>query len=90
MIVNDITCDTVLDCLIEDDVLSFDDLQVINACPTELQKNRKLMDKLLRRSEKAFNAFLSALRNDYEECVHIIEKTNVTDYDVSTFQSCIK
>lgn len=91
MIVNDLRCDAVLDYLVEDEVFSLDDIQVISACSTYSQKNRKLMDKLLRRSEKGFNAFLSALRKEHFDYIaDHIEATSVTRIDVSTFQSCIK
>ncbi|XP_076087747.1 uncharacterized protein LOC143058168 [Mytilus galloprovincialis] len=60
--------------------------QMINDCPAQIQKNRKLMDILLHGSEKGFIEFLKALREDSvtTELADEIERTVVTSRDIST------
>lgn len=82
----------IVDYLITCDVLTIGDGQIIDHCESEGQKNRKLMDKLLRTSEEGFGDFLKALREDteYKDLADQIENTKVTHVDISTIQSCNK
>ncbi|CAG2244110.1 unnamed protein product [Mytilus edulis] len=53
-IIDNIQHETIVDHLISRDVLTIADSQMINACPAQIQKNRKLIDILLHRSENGF------------------------------------
>ena len=91
-IIDNIQHETIIDHLISRDVLTIADSQMINACPAQIQKNRKLMDILLHGSEQVFNEFLKALREDsvYSELADEIEITTVASRDISTIQSCFR
>ncbi|VDI76438.1 Hypothetical predicted protein [Mytilus galloprovincialis] len=88
-IINNIQHETIVDHLISRDVLTIADSQMINACPAQIQKNRKLMDILLHGSEHVFIEFLKALREDsvYSELADEIENTTVASRDISTIKS---
>ncbi|XP_052080427.1 uncharacterized protein LOC127718447 [Mytilus californianus] len=92
---NIISCidhENIVDQLISCDILTIADRQMINACPAQIQKNRKLMDMLLHGSEKGFMEFLKTLRDDYvyTELADEIENTPVVSRDLSTLQGCYK
>ncbi|CAC5404120.1 unnamed protein product [Mytilus coruscus] len=89
-VIDNVMYETIEDHLIESDVLTIEDSQMVNACPTQQQKNRVLMDKLLRKSEKVFIEFMKALREDQAELADQIEKTEVSSRDISTIQNCYK
>ncbi|VDI47625.1 Hypothetical predicted protein [Mytilus galloprovincialis] len=91
-IIDNIQHETIVDHLISRDVLTIAESQMINACPAQIQKNRKLMDILLHGSEHAFNEFLKALREDsvYAELADKIENTTVGSRDISTINGCFK
>ncbi|XP_063438293.1 uncharacterized protein LOC134719220 [Mytilus trossulus] len=89
-IITSVKHDTIVDHLISCDVLTFGDCQKINACPSQEQKNRQLMDTLLHGNENGFTEFLNALRNDsaYTDLANRIASTEVTSTDRSNIQSC--
>ncbi|VDI40873.1 Hypothetical predicted protein [Mytilus galloprovincialis] len=91
-IIDNIQHETIVDHLISRDVLTIADSQMINACPAQIQKNRKLMDILLHGSEHVFIEFLKALREDsvYSELADEIENTTVASRDISTINGCFK
>ncbi|VDI02013.1 Hypothetical predicted protein [Mytilus galloprovincialis] len=91
-IVHCINHEKIVDHLISCDILTIADSQMINACPAQIQKNRKLMDILLHGSEKGFIEFLKALREDSvtTELADEIENTLVTSRNISTMQGCYK
>ncbi|XP_063438358.1 uncharacterized protein LOC134719283 [Mytilus trossulus] len=91
-IIDNIQHEAIVDHLISRDVLTIAESQMINACPAQIQKNRKLMDILLHGSEHVFIEFIKALREDsvYAELADKIENTAVASRDISTFQSCFK
>ncbi|XP_076080537.1 uncharacterized protein LOC143051531 [Mytilus galloprovincialis] len=89
-IITSVKHDIIVDHLISCDVLTFGDCQKINACPSQEQKNRQLMDILLHGNENGFTEFLNALRNDsaYADLANRIASTEVTSTDRSNIQSC--
>ncbi|CAG2222676.1 unnamed protein product [Mytilus edulis] len=89
-IITSVKHDLIVDHLISCAVLTIGDCQKINACPSEEQKNRKLMDTLLHGNENGFTEFLNALRNDsaYADLANKIKYTEVTSTDISNIQSC--
>ncbi|XP_076088218.1 uncharacterized protein LOC143058629 [Mytilus galloprovincialis] len=91
-IIDCINHEKIVDHLISRDILTIADSQMINACPAQIQKNRKLMDILLHGSEKGFIEFLKALREDSvtTELADEIENTLVTSRNISTIHSCYK
>ncbi|CAC5412533.1 unnamed protein product [Mytilus coruscus] len=89
-IINNVMYETIEDHLMASDVLTIEDNQMVKSGSTQEQKNRELMDKLLRRGEKQFTEFLTALRGDNAELADQIEKTEVTSRDISTIQSCYR
>ncbi|CAG2210104.1 unnamed protein product [Mytilus edulis] len=91
-IIDSIQHEQIVDHLISRDVLTIAESQMINACPAQIQKNRKLMDILLHGSEHAFIEFLKALRKDsvYAELADKIENTTVASRDISTINGCFK
>ncbi|CAG2193013.1 unnamed protein product [Mytilus edulis] len=91
-IIDSIQHEQIVDHLISRDVLTIAESQMINACPAQIQKNRKLMDILLHGSEHVFIEFLKALREDsvYSELADKIENTTVASRDISTIKSCFK
>ncbi|VDI34205.1 Hypothetical predicted protein [Mytilus galloprovincialis] len=84
--------ENIVDQLISRDILTISDRQLINACPAQIQKNRKLMDILLHGSEKGFIEFLKAIREDSvtTELADEIESTLVTSRDISIMHGCYK
>ncbi|XP_052096542.1 uncharacterized protein LOC127731746 [Mytilus californianus] len=91
-IIDSIQHEKIVDHLISRDALTIADSQMINACPAQIQKNRKLMDILLHESEHEFIEFIKALREDsvYAELADEIENTTVASRDISTIKSCFK
>ncbi|XP_076082245.1 uncharacterized protein LOC143052948 [Mytilus galloprovincialis] len=91
-IIDSIQHEQIVDHLISRDVLTIAESQMINACPAQIQKNRKLMDILLHGSEHVFIEFLKALRKDsvYAELADKIENTTVASRDISTINGCFK
>ncbi|CAG2251800.1 unnamed protein product [Mytilus edulis] len=91
-IVHCINHENIVDHLISCDILTIADSQMINACPAQIQKNRKLMDILLHGSEKGFIEFLKSIREDSvtTELAEEIESTLVTSRDISIMQGCYK
>ncbi|XP_076116519.1 uncharacterized protein LOC143083993 [Mytilus galloprovincialis] len=87
-IITSVKHELIVDYLISCAVLTIGDHQNIEACPSQEQRNRKLMDSLLHGNEKGFTEFLSALRNGYADLADKIENTNITHTDRSTIQSC--
>ncbi|XP_076081052.1 uncharacterized protein LOC143051960 [Mytilus galloprovincialis] len=89
-IITSVKHDIIVDHLIPCDVLTFEDCQKINACPSQEQKNRQLMDTLLHGNENGFTEFLNALANDsaYADLANRIAFTEVTSTDRSNIQSC--
>ncbi|CAC5377384.1 unnamed protein product [Mytilus coruscus] len=87
-VINNVMYETIADHLISSDVLTIEDSQMVNSCSTQQQKNRVLMDMLLRRGKKESTEFLKALRGDNAELADQIEKTAVTSRDILTIQSC--
>ncbi|CAG2203164.1 unnamed protein product [Mytilus edulis] len=60
-VITDIQHDSIVDHLITRDVVSVDDGKKIESGKTPQEKNRTLMDMLLRKNEQGFNEFLKAL-----------------------------
>ncbi|VDI37628.1 Hypothetical predicted protein [Mytilus galloprovincialis] len=91
-IIDCINHEKIVDHLISFDILTIADSQMINACPAQIQKNRKLMDILLHGNEKGFFEFLKSLREDsvHTELADEIENTQVSSRDLSTIQGCYK
>ena len=91
-IIDCINHEKIVDHLISCDILTMADSQMINACPAQIQKNRKLMDILLHGSEKGFIEFLKSLREDsvHTELADEIENTPVASRDLSSIQGCYK
>ncbi|CAG2249130.1 unnamed protein product [Mytilus edulis] len=91
-IVSTIKIENIVDHLIEEDVLTIDDKDVINAFPAQSDKIRKLMEKLMFTEEKGYFKFLSALRLDdcYVDLANQIENTKVTSDDISLLPCCSK
>ncbi|XP_076080539.1 uncharacterized protein LOC143051533 [Mytilus galloprovincialis] len=89
-IITSVKHDTIVDHLISCAVLTIGDCQKINACPSQEQKNRQLMDTLLHGNENGFTEFLNAVRNDsaYTDLANRIASTEVTSTDRSNIQSC--
>lgn len=84
--------ENIVDHLIEEDVLTIDDKDVIDAFPAQSDKIRKLMEKLMFTEEKGYFKFLSALRLDdcYVDLANQIENTKVTSNDISLLTCCSK
>ncbi|CAG2207293.1 unnamed protein product [Mytilus edulis] len=91
-VITDIQHENIVDHLISREVVSVDDGKKIESGKTPQEKNRNLMDILLRKSEQGFNEFLKALRKDsiYADLAEQIEKTEVTSTDMATFHKCLK
>ncbi|XP_052061248.1 uncharacterized protein LOC127701420 [Mytilus californianus] len=84
---------TIVDYLISKSVFSPDDSEQIESCKTQKEKNRSLMDILLHGHEEiGYTEFLKALQKEpvYKDLADQIEKTEVTDRDRSTLESCQK
>ncbi|XP_063436933.1 uncharacterized protein LOC134718366 [Mytilus trossulus] len=91
-VITDIQHESIVDHLISREVVSVDDGKKIESGKTPQEKNRNLMDMLLRKNEQAFNEFLKALRKDsiYAYLAEQIEKTEVTSTDMATLHKCLK
>ncbi|XP_076115645.1 uncharacterized protein LOC143083262 [Mytilus galloprovincialis] len=89
-IISTIKHEAIVDHLISCELLTIDDQQIIEACPAQTEKNRKLMDRLLHCGEKCFMEFLNALRSDdvYADLANQIEHTDVTSIEIASLQSC--
>ncbi|CAG2210994.1 unnamed protein product [Mytilus edulis] len=91
-VITDIQHESIVDHLISREVLSVDDGKKIESGKNPQEKNRNLMDMLLRKNEQGFNEFLKALRKDsiYADLADQIEKTEVTSTDMATLHKCLK
>ncbi|CAG2234054.1 unnamed protein product [Mytilus edulis] len=91
-VITDIQHESIVDHLISREVVSVDDGKKIESGKTPQEKNRNLMDMLLRKNEQGFNEFLKALRKDsiYADLAEQIEKTEVTSTDMATLHKCLK
>ncbi|XP_063438296.1 uncharacterized protein LOC134719221 [Mytilus trossulus] len=91
-VITDLQHENIVDHLISKEVLSVDDGKKIESGKTPQEKNRNLMDMLLRKNEQGFNEFLKALRKDsiYADLADQIEKTEVTSTDMATLHKCSK
>ncbi|CAC5381163.1 RHOB [Mytilus coruscus] len=59
-IISTIKHEAIVDHLISCELFTIDDQQIIQACPAQTERNRKLMDTLLHCGEKCFIEFLNA------------------------------
>ncbi|XP_076081055.1 uncharacterized protein LOC143051962 [Mytilus galloprovincialis] len=91
-VITDILHENIVDHLITREVLSVDDGKKIDSGKNPQEKNRNLMDMLLRKNEQGFNEFLKALKKDsiYADLADQIEKTEVTSTDMATLHKCLK
>ncbi|XP_076116488.1 uncharacterized protein LOC143083957 [Mytilus galloprovincialis] len=91
-VITDIQHENIVDHLITKEVMSVDDGKKIESGKTPQEKNRNLMDMLLRKNERGFDEFLKALRKDsiYVDLADHIEKTEVTSTDMATLYKCLK
>ncbi|XP_052061249.1 uncharacterized protein LOC127701421 [Mytilus californianus] len=89
-IICNIKHENIVDHLITSDVLSVDEKEKIEKGLSQKEKNRQIIDLLLHKSEKGYTEFLQALQDDpsYNELADQIDKTDITDGDMSAFQSC--
>ncbi|XP_063438208.1 uncharacterized protein LOC134719161 [Mytilus trossulus] len=92
MVITNIQHENIVDHLISREVLSVDDGKKIESGKTPQERNRNLMDMLLRKNEQGYNEFLKALKKDsiYVDLAEQIEKTEVTSTDITTLHSCFK
>ncbi|VDI32433.1 Hypothetical predicted protein, partial [Mytilus galloprovincialis] len=90
-IITDIQHESIVDHLISKQVMSNDDGKKIESGKTPQEKNRTLIDMLLRKKEQGFIEFLKALRKDqvYADLANQIEKTVVTSTDMATLHKCL-
>ncbi|CAC5412535.1 unnamed protein product [Mytilus coruscus] len=89
-IICNIKHENIVDHLITSDVLSVDEKEKIEKGRSQKEKNRQIIDLLLHKSEKGYTEFLQALQDDpsYNELADQIDKTDITDGDMSAFHSC--
>ena len=81
----------ITDHLISKEILTLDDVQVIEASPAQSDKNRKLLEILLQGANNELDEFLVALRlNVYTELAERIEKTNVEPAEITRLQNCFQ
>ena len=82
----------ITDHLISKEILTLDDVQVIEASPAQSDKNRKLLEILLKGAQNGLDEFLVALRLDegYTDLAERIEKTNVEPAEITRLQNCFK
>ena len=80
------------DHLISKEILTVDDRQVIEASPAQSDKNRKLLEILLKGAQNGLDEFLVALRLDegYTDLAERIEKTNVEPAEITRLQNCFQ
>ncbi|CAG2186090.1 unnamed protein product [Mytilus edulis] len=85
ILVNELaTTNTIVDHLISDEVLGFEDQAEICASDiTKEQRNRRFLTKLIYKNDDTYTHFLSALKEDtyYEQLARHIENTVVTEED---------
>ncbi|VDI25059.1 Hypothetical predicted protein [Mytilus galloprovincialis] len=91
-IITNIQHENIVDHLIARQVVSVDDGKKIESGKTPQEKNRNLMDMMLRKNEMGFYEFIKALRKDsvYADLADQIEKTDVTSRDMATLRKCLK
>ncbi|CAC5426138.1 unnamed protein product [Mytilus coruscus] len=91
-IITDIQHESIVDYLITKQVMSVDDGKKIESGKTPQEKNRTLMDMILRKKEQAFIEFLKALRKDrvYADLADQIENTTVTSREIEILTTCYK
>ncbi|XP_071122465.1 uncharacterized protein [Mytilus edulis] len=91
-VITDIQHDSIVDHLISKEVMSVDDSKKIESGKTPQEKNRNLMDMMLRKNEMGFYEFIKALRKDsvYADLADQIEKTDITSRDMATLRKCLK
>ena len=82
----------ITDHLISKEILTLDDVQVIEASPAQSDKNRKLLEILLQGAQNGLDEFLVALRLDegYTDLAERIEKTNVEPTEITRLQNCFQ
>ena len=82
----------ITDHLISKEILTLDDVQVIEASPAQSDKNRKLLEILLQGANNELDEFLVALRLDegYTDLAERIEKTNVEPAEITRLQNCFQ
>lgn len=82
----------ITDHLISKEILTLDDIQVIEASPSQSDKNRKLLEILLQGAKNGLDEFIVALRLDavYTDLAEQIEKTNVEPAEITRLQNCFK
>ena len=80
----------ITDHLISKEILTLDDMQVIEASPAQSDKNRKLLEILLQSAKNGLDEFLVGLRLDdvYIDLAEQIEKTNVEPAEIIRLQNC--
>ena len=80
----------ITDHLISKEILTLDDMQVIEASPAQSEKNRKLLEILLQSAKNGLDEFLVGLRLDdvYIDLAEQIEKTNVEPAEIIRLQNC--
>lgn len=85
-IVNETKLDDITDVLIGESVITYDDLQRINAEVTQSDKNRELIRILIQGPPNGFQIFIQELRNDasYEWLAYQIENTEVPNKVLQT------
>lgn len=79
-IVKELKHDNIVDALISESIITTDDLERINVKVTQSDKNRELINILLKGPPNGYLIFIQALRNDpaYEWLADQIENTAVT------------
>ena len=82
----------ITDHLISKEILTLDDMQVIEASPAQSDKNRKLLEILLQSAKNGLDEFLIALRLDdvYTDLAEQIEKTTVGPAEIRRLQNCFQ
>ena len=80
------------DHLISKEILTVDDRQVIEASPAQSDKNRKLLERLLKDAQNGLDELLVALRLDegYTDLAERLEQTNVEPAEITRLQNCFK
>ncbi|CAG2221710.1 unnamed protein product [Mytilus edulis] len=89
-VITDIQHECIVDHLITKEVMSVDDGKKIESGKTPQEKNRMLMETLLRKNVHGFSEFLVALRKDpvYTNLADQIENTAVTMKDMAILHKC--
>ncbi|XP_071122490.1 uncharacterized protein [Mytilus edulis] len=91
-VITGIQHEDIVDHLISREVVSVDEWEKIESGKTTQEKNRNVMDIMLRKTEQGFNEFIKALRKDsvYADLADQIEKTDITSRDMATLRKCLK